>query len=80
MSFGHFPNTDEPLTTLQHAGQTPEIVWRHLECSDYRSLLIGEGHELPKKADTTRETGTAAAIPSAGMARIMSRIPTSMLV
>jgi len=80
MSFGHFPNTDEPLTTLQHAGQTPEIVWRHLECSDYRSLLIGEGHELPRKADTTRETGTAAAMPSIGMARTMSRIPSSMPV
>jgi hypothetical protein len=77
MCFGHFTNSDDPLTTLQGAGQTSEVVWRHVECFDYRSLLIGEGHELPTKADTTRETGTAAATPSAGMARTMSRIPRS---
>ncbi len=80
MRFGHFTNSDDPLTTLQCFGQSSEVVWRHVECFDYRSFLIGEGHELPKKADATRETGTAAAMPSAGMARIMSRIPTSMLV
>jgi hypothetical protein len=80
MSFGHFPNTDDPLATLQRAGQTSEVVWRDVECFDDRPLLIGEGHELPKKADTTRGTGTAAAMPSIGMARTMSRIPSSMPV
>ena len=69
MSFGHFPNADDPLTTLQCAGQTSEVVRRNVECFDYRPLLIGEGHELPRKADTTRETGKAAAMPSIGIAR-----------
>lgn len=77
MSFGHFPNTDDSLTTLQCAGQTSEVVRRNVECFDYRPLSIGEGHELPRKADTTRETGKAAAMPSIGIARTMSRIPSS---
>ena len=73
----HFPNTDDPMTALDRAGQTSEVLWRHVECLDHRSLLIGEGHERPPKADTTRDPGRAAARPSIGAARTMSRIPNS---
>jgi len=77
LSFSYFPDTDDPMTTLECAGQTSEVLWRHVKCFDYRPLLIGEGHERPRKADATRDTGRAAAIPSIGAARTMSRIPNS---
>ena len=38
MRFGHFTNSDDPLTTLQCFGQSSEVVWRHVECFDYRSF------------------------------------------